>query len=688
MESNATYLKIFINRFASSVGPTADLYRSIFNLRLYDADGSETKDLTTFTLTFNPSFTPFLVNVTYPANLTSESAADIQVAWNVSQQQITPPAIGNLSVVAVELWSGPTDGFLTNKTSVMFQCANATVTAFKQTSSEYAEALVCSLPNYLPSSNYSVWINHPQLGSAYRANVQVQVPISLANITLFNGTTNSAVGSTSGGTLVVVTASSAESYSAAGIQQHSFVRHTPTVGAVPQSNAAIKFTYDRTITPVATAIEPKRGSSEGGTFVTITGSRFGAAMAASLDGITPPTITLGLLECGDVRVVDNSTLTCTTRAPGALKPQGPQPVSILFNGFGFADSKTAGLTYHYVDLCNGKAVIGLEATQLWHKSDEVRRSTLTHKPDVAKLPNYGTKSIAVRQAKEPVFTQLDRCANTGDTTITVAGPVNWIPGDCIVLSSSSFFAQEVDERTIVTATYNNASNTSSITLDMALDYTHLGDEFTIPGDSRGHVVDMRAEVAVLTRNVVLQGDPSSIPFQFGGIVLVNTPGYLGTKALMLLQNTEFLFMDQAFKLGRYAMHWHMHSDMAYKSFVRFMGQAFKFGRYAMHWHMHGDVAYKSFVKGCAVHHTYNRGLTIHGTHRALVQNNVFYDNMGHAVFMEDGIETMNVVDSNLALLTPVRAETMNVGDGNLVSHTYGIETMNVVDGNLVLLTHV
>lgn len=36
-------------------------------------------------------------------------------------------------------------------------------------------------------------------------------------------------------------------------------------------------------------------------------------------------------------------------------------------------------------------------------------------------------------------------------------------------------------------------------LDGPLSYTHLGEVVTVPGDDRGHVLDMRAEVAVLNR---------------------------------------------------------------------------------------------------------------------------------------------------------------------------------------------
>lgn len=80
------------------------------------------------------------------------------------------------------------------------------------------------------------------------------------------------------------------------------------------------------------------------------------------------------------------------------------------------------------------------------------------------------------------------------------------------------------------------------------------------------------------------------------------------------------------------------------------GQAFKLGRYPIHFHMIGNI-HKSRVVGNAVHQTYNRAFTIHGVHYYQILNNVAYDNMGHAFFIEDAIETNCLLDGNLAVLT-------------------------------------
>ena len=238
-------------------------------------------------------------------------------------------------------------------------------------------------------------------------------------------------------------------------------------------------------------------------------------------------------------------------------------------------------------------------------------------------------------------------------------------GDRIVIASSSFYAEEVDETTIAAVSFSGSTNTTTITVTDALQFTHLGEVVSVAGESK--VLDMRAEVAVLTRNVIitvscpsrqlyelrarhsnnsavqscmlqaaalaatwrtassrhtsitvlqrmpkhllplfwLQGDADSQRFMHGGQVFVNSPSYL-PRALIKFDNVE----------------------------VAQMGQAFRLGRYAIHWHMHGDVANQTWVRGCSIHNSYNRAVTFHGVHQAIVQNNVAFNVMGHTFFIE------------------------------------------------------
>jgi hypothetical protein len=102
-----------------------------------------------------------------------------------------------------------------------------------------------------------------------------------------------------------------------------------------------------------------------------------------------------------------------------------------------------------------------------------------------------------------------------------------------------------------------------------------------------------------------QGDGDSERTMYGGRLVVRTPPGL-PRAQLRLDNVE---------LAR-------------------MGQAFRLGRYAVHFQWHGDANKTSWLRSCSIHHTYSRALGVQGTQRLMVQNNVAYNVMGHAFFLE------------------------------------------------------
>lgn len=52
-------------------------------------------------------------------------------------------------------------------------------------------------------------------------------------------------------------------------------------------------------------------------------------------------------------------------------------------------------------------------------------------------------------------------------------------------------------------------------------------------------------------------------------------------------------------------------------------------------------------------------MTIHGVHYLRVQNNVAYNNMGHAIFIEDAAETKNLIEGNLVVDTRASDSLLN-----------------------------
>ena len=81
-----------------------------------------------------------------------------------------------------------------------------------------------------------------------------------------------------------------------------------------------------------------------------------------------------------------------------------------------------------------------------------------------------------------------------------------------------------------------------------------------------------------------------------------------------------------------------------------MGQNMHLARYPIHWHLVGEGA-GQYIRNSAIHDTYSRCVTVHGTNNVHVENNVTYNTVGHCFFLEDGIEHGNQFVRNLGILT-------------------------------------
>ena len=157
---------------------------------------------------------------------------------------------------------------------------------------------------------------------------------------------------------------------------------------------------------------------------------------------------------------------------------------------------------------------------------------------------------------------------------------------------------------------------TGVTLTQPLLYSHYGEVQIYEGNT----VDERAEVGLLTRNVLIQGDSASSAGGFGGHMM-------GMGGTLRVEGVE----------------------------LHFMGQKGKVARYPMHWHMMGAVDGQYFA-GSSVWKSFNRCVTVHGTDNARVEGNVCYDHLGHGYFLEDGAETGNLIAGNLGLGTKTTAD--------------------------------
>ena len=89
-----------------------------------------------------------------------------------------------------------------------------------------------------------------------------------------------------------------------------------------------------------------------------------------------------------------------------------------------------------------------------------------------------------------------------------------------------------------------------------------------------------------------------------------------------------------------------------------VGQAFRLGRYAIHFHMIGDSP-SSYVSECSIHESFNRAVNIHATNYITIERTVIYNIMGGAFFLEDGIEIGNTLQYNLAVFVKASTSLLN-----------------------------
>lgn len=221
--------------------------------------------------------------------------------------------------------------------------------------------------------------------------------------------------------------------------------------------------------------------------------------------------------------------------------------------------------------------------------------------------NGGTLELHGTRAQTRNWTQLAEHALTNATQLTLAQPVEWKTGDRLVIAPSGFDPTEAEEVTITSI------NNQVVQFTPALQHDHWGELQTIGG----HIIDERAEVACLTRNILIQGNEASANSDFGGHLM------FGPNTTIHIEGVEFNRMGQKGHAARYPIHWHLAGNRS------------------------GDYA-----RGNSIHHSYHRAIVTHGTSNVLVENNVAFDVRSHTyVPSENGTERGNRYIGNLGILT-------------------------------------
>ena len=281
------------------------------------------------------------------------------------------------------------------------------------------------------------------------------------------------------------------------------------------------------------------------------------------------------------------------------------------------------------------------------------------------IPVYGAKTLALREGEidlhgrplNVTWTRLALTANAGDYQLHLQDFVEWEVGGKIVIASTSFSQRENEEKVIESVTPGSVG--SILTLTTPLEYEHISVRQTIDG----RMIETSGEVGYLTRNIVVRGnineewveDVEACPEEFRpGQFQVQTcfQGRFGAETISDQFGSQIMIhapeQNQGLVIGR----------IEYVE-VTHAGQAFRLGRYPIHFHLNGNVS-GSYVRGCGIHHTFNRAITIHAVDHLLVEKNVAYNILGHAYFLEDGNEQFNIIQDNLGVFVRASSSLLNV----------------------------
>ena len=240
----------------------------------------------------------------------------------------------------------------------------------------------------------------------------------------------------------------------------------------------------------------------------------------------------------------------------------------------FADNTDVELTTEWV-MVHGELAIGTEAKPHTRKATITLTDNVKGEDVMAGMGDRGIMlsggTLNLHGSTTHTWTKLSATANASATSIRVLDAKGWKVGDEIVLASTDYDPRQAERRTIAAIRGNN------ITLDKKLDYMHFG-KITFDVDERG-------EVGLLTRNIKIQASEDAAQSYFGGHIMAMP------SSKMFVEGVE---------LNR-------------------MGQNLTLARYPIHWHLVGD-AKGQYIKNAAIHDTYNRCVTVHGTNNLQVEN--------------------------------------------------------------------
>lgn len=232
------------------------------------------------------------------------------------------------------------------------------------------------------------------------------------------------------------------------------------------------------------------------------------------------------------------------------------------------------------------------------------------------------------------WARLDATAEAGQDGIQLDRPVDWAPGDLIVVAATGWHASQSELAEVVA---NDGAG--GIRLAAPLAHSHWGALHRVSEKARAGTdnpnaeIETRAAVGLLSRSITIRSLGASPNEAFPEAAACGAGGdpgcYFGGHVIV----------RQGF--GRF---------QAQGVELRQLGQGGRMGHYPLHFHMAKDSGYtNAFLKDSSVWDSMNRFVTIHATHDVTLARNVGFLSVGHGYYLEDGSEIRNRLCHNLGV---------------------------------------
>jgi hypothetical protein len=219
----------------------------------------------------------------------------------------------------------------------------------------------------------------------------------------------------------------------------------------------------------------------------------------------------------------------------------------------FADEADLVVQAGFITVVGGRFVAGTEQAPYQHQLTFIMHGGYYG----SQAPMFGNKGIGCLecffsmhgQARTYTWSQLSATATANSSTITLQDAVDWRVGEEVVVASTGFDHNEAERRTIT------AISGTTITLNDTLKYQHFAGVETHGSD----LLEMRAEVGLLTRNIKVMGDQTSQAESYGAHLML--AGSAENGLVGHVAYSEFSQCGQPRILGRYCIHFHMNGDV-------------------------------------------------------------------------------------------------------------------------------